>query len=341
MAELPYIIVKGDARERGLALGAQLLESIHKTYNFYSEVIFQNSALSHEQIRDRVARVKTLIHAFEPEFITELEAMAEAADIESWKIYALNARTEILNAPLAECTSLYFQKTALLGQTWDWMRELEDLVVLVRHEYADGRIITTFTEPGMLAKIGMNNSGLGVCLNFLESSSDLNGVPVHVCLRAILDCRTLSEAREKIDASGMGKSSHFLIADAKGQCIGLEYAANQRCELEAENDVLLHTNHCIGTGIESSMIPTSAERLACAREHLINVKEYKLELMQKILLDDSRGEESIQSAYHPEEVLGGLEVGTCATVMMDLAQRRLYLRKGPGPSGEFQTISVE
>ncbi len=336
MAELPYITLRGGPRERGLSHGRQLKERIHKTFDFYQQAIFRNSSLNEARIRGRAEQVAKLIEDFEADFITEIEAIAEGAGIESWKIYALNARTEILNAPVAECTSLYFQESALLGQTWDWIRELEDLVVIVRYEYASGRTIVTLTEPGMLAKVGMNNSGLGVCLNFLISSHELDGVPVHVLLRAILECTDIGEARETIERSGMGKSSHFLVGDASGQCFGMEFAAGRREEITPQEGLIIHTNHCIGRGIESTMIPTSAERLTQAREWLARPNGRALEDMQRVLLDNSRGQESIQSCYRPEEILGGLEVGTCATIIMDLSKRRFHARKGPGTTLEFQ-----
>jgi isopenicillin-N N-acyltransferase-like protein len=333
---LPVFVFSGNARERGLSHGRQLKDRIHKTFNFYEQAIFQNSSLSIRQIKHRAAQLAKLIKDYQQDFITELEAIAEGAEIDSWKIYALNARTEILNAPVAECTSLYFQESALLGQTWDWIRELENLVVIARYEYDDGRIITSLTEPGMLAKMGLNNSGLGVCLNFLVSSHELNGVPVHITLRAILESNSINEARIKIERCGLGKSSHFLVADANGQCFGMEFAAGKCSEIGSEDGILLHTNHCIGQSIESEMIPTSAERLAQARKHISGLASHTFADMQTILMDDSQGNESIQSNYHVEEVLGGLEVGTCATIIMDLPRQKFYASKGPGTPADFQ-----
>ncbi len=338
MTSLPYISLSGGPRERGLAHGTQLKARIHKTFEFYQQAIFQNSLLDSEQIQARAMQAAELIAKFEADFCIEIEAIAEAAEIDSWKIYALNVRTEILNAPVAECTSLYFEESSLQGQTWDWMRELEDLIVILRYEFADGRYIITLCEPSMLAKIGLNSSGLGVSLNFLMSNHSLDGVPVHILLRAILECVSLDEAREKIALSGAGKSSHFLVGDANGQCFGMEFAGGNCKEIASDNGVLVHTNHCIGEGIESLMIPTSSERLRQARQHLQSTNSYSIEDMQTILLDDSQGIESIQANYHPEEVLGGLEVGTCATVIMDLQQSKLYARKGPGKTRDFQSF---
>ncbi|NKB35663.1 MAG: hypothetical protein GKR93_00650 [Gammaproteobacteria bacterium] len=336
MADLPYIVCSGDARERGLAHGQQLKDRIHSSYQFYEQAIFHNSALSTEQIRQRADQVVGLIDEFDNQFTIEIEAIAEAAEIDAWKIYLLNARTEILNAPIAECTSLYFQDSALQGQTWDWIRELEELIVIMHYEFEDGRYIITLTEPGMLAKIGLNNSGLGVSLNFLASDNELDGVPVHILLRALLQCADLEQARKKIAGSGMGKSSHFLVGDANGQCFGMEFAEGKCSELAATNGVLVHTNHCIGRSIESAILSTSAERLSCAQRHLRASDGFDREQMEKILLDDSKGNDSIQASYHAEEALGGLDVGTCATVIMDLPMRRFYAQKGPTNRSRFQ-----
>ena len=138
------------------------------------------------------------------------EAIAEAARIEPWCVFLLNARTEVLNASVGECTSLAVPETRILAQTWDWIRELEELVVITEVEKDDGQRFVTLVEPGMLAKIGMNSRGFGVGLNFLKAEQSLDGVPVHLVLRALLECSNLAEAREVIRRSGLGKASFIL-----------------------------------------------------------------------------------------------------------------------------------
>lgn len=339
MSSLPIISLSGSPEQRGQAYGEQAGERIRDTFEFYFEAIFKNSVLKQDEIQRRATRVKSLIEKYAPEYCVEFKAMAQAAGIEEWKIYVLNARTEILNAPLAECTSLYFEQTRILGQTWDWIKELEELIVILRYELDDGHVITTLSEPGMLAKIGMNNAGLGVCLNFLASANELDGVPVHIVLRAILECRDINTARQRILESGQGKSSHFLVADNMGKSFGMEFANGQCGEVTAENGVLMHTNHCIAAGMDSTMLPTSAERLAQAKHHCQQLNSCQLADMQNILLDQSQGTNSIQAAYHPEDALGGLDVGTCATVIMDLAKNNFYFKKGPGMSSDFESLA--
>ncbi len=338
--ELPIIKVKGTPRERGVAYGEQAAKRIQDTFEFYDRIVFTKSALTATEIRDRAEQVADLIYQFAPDLAEEIQGIAQGAALEPWQLYLLNARTEVLNASVAECTALYFQDSAILGQTWDWIREMEDLVLLLQCEYPDGRSLLTLTEPGILAKVGMNSYGLGVCLNILFSPHSLNGVPVHVLLRAILECSDLDSVRVVLERAGTGRSSHFLVGDDAGNCLGVEFAGGGRADLHAHDGVVLHTNHCLDSDLECMVVPTSTERFQQASGLLEGSKGRDLDMMMEVLSDDGQGNESILCPYHPEATLGGLEVGTCATVIMDLPARRLHLRKGHKKSGDFTSYTV-
>ena len=238
MTGIPCIRVSGDARVRGLAQGEQLKDRIHQTVEFYKENIFKHSPLSSNDIQQSAEQIKTLIHQFNPDYCIEIESIAEASGLPAWELYALNARTEILNTPVTECTSLFFRDSCLLGQTWDWCQELEELVVLVEHEYKDGRRLLTLTEPGMLAKIGLNDRGVGLCINILLSQHPLDGAPVHVVTRAVLESNSVQHAKEVIKSSGMGKSSHFLVADDMNDSLSVEFSGGQCTEVAIPGEVL-------------------------------------------------------------------------------------------------------
>lgn len=338
--QLPVISLQGNAAQRGESYGSQARARIEATFEFYEKVIFRNSPLSVEQIRNRAYRAADLIDKSDGNYTDEIGGIAIGSGLEPWQIYVLNARTEILNANVGECTALYFQDTALMGQTWDWIRQLEDLAIVVHVETPEGRSFVSLTEPGMLAKIGMNDRGVGACLNFLMASQEFDGVPVHVTLRALMDCESLSEARGVIERSGCGKSSHILMGDSQGDCFGVEFAGGDTAFIDPSDGVLMHTNHCIAPGMESTMVPTSRERLSQAGKWVDRDGDRSLDNLGRILSDDSLGNESILSCYHAEPELGGLDVGTCATVLMDLPRCEFHVRKGPTPHATFQKIAV-
>ena len=338
--EIPHLIVSGDARQRGHAQGEYFKNRIHETVDFYESHIFKNAALSPDAVRESAETVKGLIGEFSVDYLDEIEAIAEASDLEKWRLYALNARTEILNTRMGECTSVVFTDSALIGQTWDWIKQLENLAVLVEHRYANGLKLVTLTEPGILAKLGCNNRGLGLCLNFLSSRHSLSGLPVHIVCRAILESMDVGEAREQITTSGTGKSSHFLVADRSGDALSMEFAGEKNTEINIHNANYIHTNHCINSFFNSDSIPGSEDRLAQGYRELEMHGDVGVEAMKRVLLHNGGEKYPIHADYKAEEMFGGLEVGTCATVICDLKSNALHIKKGPDTDAPFKTISI-
>lgn len=339
---LPILDVAGDGRARGLAYGAHYGERVRRTWRYYAETVFATSKLSSAEIERRTAKVRELIGAFSPDLRDEIDAIAEGAGLPRWTMHALNARTEILNARVGECTALYVPATRTLGQTWDWLAPLEDLIVLTRCTYPDGHRLLTMAEPGQLAKVGMNSAGLGVCLNFLVAPHGLEGVPVHVLLRALLECTSLAAARRLLDAAGLGKSSHFLLADDQGQALSFEFAGTRKGEVPAVEGGYVHTNHCIAPDRDPDgyEIDTSPERLAAARALLADAPRADVDGVKRLLDFNDGGKASIRVTYRPEPMMGGGLIGSCATVVMDLPGRSMHVRKGPDPARAFARHAV-
>jgi isopenicillin-N N-acyltransferase like protein len=342
MSGFPHFRFSGTPAQRGAAYGEALRDRIQTTYTLYADKLFAQSALRIAEIESRATHVRDIVVDFDPTYGVELDAVAAGSALPRWQIYALNARTEILNTPVPECTALYFANEAILGQNWDWVRALEDLAVLVTWDLPDGHRVLSFTEPGMLAKIGFNDRGLGVCLNILFARHALDGLPVHVLIRALLDCGTIEQARAVLKRSGFGKSSHLLVADDQGNACSTEFVGNESFEVQPVDDVLLHTNHCIAAAAESrtAIIPTTAERLSQGASWLDRTAQRNLDTMRAILLDDSQGAVSINGSYHPEALLDGQDVGTCATLLMDLKARTMHIKKGPGSVGSFAKLTL-
>ena len=340
----PHFTFSGDARTRGLAYGRTLSERIHAVFAHYRDRLFAKSDLSEAQLTARAEQVRALIADFNYEYVAELDAIAEAAGMPRWQIYVLNARTEILNAQVGECTSVCFPQARLLGQTWDWFEEFEEFAVLVTYEQPDDSHVFAFTEPGMLAKIGFNSAGVGVCLNFLEHKHALDGLPVHILTRAILDTDSVAAARACIERSGHGKSSHFLIADSDGDALSIEFMGAVSAEVEPTGTVYLHTNHCIFPGAPDDATEetsSSALRLASGRTCLDSNADRTFDVMKRLLLNEKGGDFAINNPYHPSVNFPSERLGTCATLMMDLARREIHVRKGPHGANPFRVYALD
>ncbi|KAL6069863.1 AAT-domain-containing protein, variant 2 [Balamuthia mandrillaris] len=269
---IPFYHVKGGtAEERGLRLGRLLKDKIAATIQIYKRTVFQGR--SEESLLAEASSFHSVIHGFKREYCQEMEGIARGAEVDLRWVYALNCRTELMNTfpkDIGECSTICFPsntmkegearegKNPILAQNWDWMEEMQEHVVVVLLEKEEregaGKKILMVTEPGIIGKIGVNNHGLAVTLNFLrhqpttfpeqqvqvqatpegggeekgEGERSGKGVPIHMLLRAALECETVAEWEELVvrgmDASMRGTSSAILACDALGHALHLEFA---------------------------------------------------------------------------------------------------------------------
>ncbi len=341
MSEFPLVRISGDARQRGASHGEQLRERIAETREFYRD-IFQ---LPEEDVRDRAGQFAEKIRSFNSDYADEIEAIADAAKIERHWIYALNSRTELLSLKpangLTECTSLYFRPTSIQGQTWDWGKRLEELVVVMRIERPDGHVIQMIAEPGIIGKVGMSSAGIGTCLNLLRIGKLSPGIPVHIILRAILDCGSHAEARSIVQTATGGKASNILVGDANGQCFSAEFAGNGTLLHEPDAACVTHTNHYLvqdGLDDPDFDLASSRCRIEVADALVSELSDHSVEQMKNILSDRSRGPLSILRRYLPDETVE--HIGTVCTVIMELSDRKLHVRRGNDASVPFQAFDV-
>jgi len=207
-------------------------------------------------------------------------------------------------------------------------------------ERPDGHRIRMLTEPGIIGKIGMNSAGLGVCLNILNSDKQLEGLPVHVFLRAILECRSLGEAEAVLDNHSTGKASHVLVGDAQGNCLSVEFSGGISMRLNPDSGLLCHTNHYLANASLNSAIgfPSTMERMSRATQ-LLKMDASK-QGIRDMLLDQSEAELSICRPYCPADIPGFGNVGTVFSLMMDLKRGSLEIRAGSQKDGNFYRVSV-
>jgi len=311
----PVINIHGPAEDRGRQQGTLLKERIHRTLEFYQKQ-FQ---LPEKEILAHADRFRSSTSAFREEIFIEIEALAHAASVDPLWIYALNGRTELLNLNPMECTTLAFKKQRLIGQNWDWESEMEELAVILDIEKEDGHRILTMTEPGMIGKIGMNHDGVGVCLNFMTIENyQPDGVPLHVLLRTILDCKSVNEARSVIAPHLHGKVGNILIGDGNGEIADLEIGGDEFFSYPV-NDLFVHTNHFLSkVDYDLMLFPNSTDRYNRAKELLSRIDDPSIDSMKQILKDHDNGAHPICRQRFSHPWLTDDTSITVTTMVMDL-----------------------
>lgn len=337
--KFPHIILEGSHYKIGLQHGRQLRERIFQSVDFYKK-IWQTTD---DQIFKAAESFAEVIQIQFPHYATEIEAIAEGAEIDPRWIYALNARSEILGnfrtETFTECTALYFKKTAILGQNWDWAETLENLAVLMEIRYPSYTILQ-MTEPGIIGKIGMNSYGIGVTLNLLKIGSGLQGVPIHILLRVILDSESVAAAVAKLEPHKLGKASNVIIGDGNGEYVDIEFAANRTFMINSTAASFAHTNHYIQERINTDEIEFASSFARYERAGvLMNATEQSVDSMKRILADQERVELPICRPYVVDELIGN--VGTVCTIIMDLANRKLHITRGSPLFHQYEEFKVE
>jgi len=102
------------------------------------------------------------------------------------------------------------------------MEEQKQNLVFLEINKADAPRIKMVTEAGIIGKIGLNEHGVGVCLNAIKAAGcDPRRLPVHLALRTVLECLSTNKAIRNLEDVGLASSAHILVAD-KDKAIGME-----------------------------------------------------------------------------------------------------------------------
>ena len=330
------ISVTGTPAQIGLQTGMLLKNEIRRNIDFYIPYI--QDKLPGPKLTKAVVQIKSLLNTYCPHLLIEIESMAAAAEVDPVYMMAMNARTELLLSPhYNECTAVVFPRKGLLGQNWDWSSRLEKGTVVVEITRPDGLKIIQLTEAGICGKIGMNNRGIGVTLNILKTfDRNLTGMPIHIVMRNILECKNLQEARQMINRLPQKTASNLVVADT-GDALDVEYGGPTWQLVEITDDYYVHTNHyihLIDIPVDGAALENSKTRYYSAINKLQTSERTMAGL--KAVLSDTREPYPVFRKYIADPDKHLKEMGTLATIVMDLKKRVFAVRKGNPASAQFE-----
>lgn len=365
MAPFPHVRVEGGPRERGRAYGAQAADRIDRSVRAYREVFREYAGWDWSKVRAEAARYEPPIAGMWPAYLEEMRGIAEGAGLDFEDVLSINVRTEVMFAAKArkaeeagrapgECSAFAVLPEAsaeghtLIGQNWDWLLHCFETVVVLEAVQEDGPDFVTVVEAGLLAKTGMNSSGIGVVTNALVTDADVGepGLPYHVLLRAILDAETISDAYTALQAGRRSSSGNYLVAHVDGMAVNVEAAPGDFSRLYLgfpEDGVLLHTNHFLAAQLPLKdvslwVMPDSPFRLERLRTAVAGARDtLSLHLFRAVLADHANFPSGV--CCHPDTRLPTLDQGaTVASVLMDLDERKMWVADGHPCSTPYREL---
>ena len=363
--QFPTVRVSGPPRERGRQYGEAARDRVRISIDAYRDVFAHYTGWDWEKVTDEAVRYVEPVRAFGERYLEEMHGLAEGADVAFDDVLAINTRTEVMFAAKAraagrqarmpaECTAFAVLPEAsanghtLIGQNWDWLPHSFDTCVVLEVQQDDGPDFVTVVEAGLLAKTGMNSSGIGLSANALVSDADRGepGVPFHVALRGILDAENLSDALAVLQRGFRSSSANYLVAHRDGIAVDVEGAPGDFSRLFLlfpERGVMTHTNHFLsptfdGKDVSLWVMPDSPFRLERMRSQVVAAGgSLSIETFRSALADHANYPSGI--CCHPDVRDAVPDQGaTVASVLMDLDERRMWLADGQPCSHPYRAL---
>ena len=342
---LPHHISKvARPYDRGLEFGSQNAESVANTLAVYDR-LFSIAGWMSAPLRAFGEEVRQLLEARYPDVSAEIDGIADGAGKPRTDLFAANARTELLASPVGECSTIAIvpgegtSSPCILAQNWDYHPDLRPSRIIWQVEREQGWFVT-FTEAGILGKIGINQHGLGMCLNSLKTTADRAGVrtPIHVLLRLVLqNCPSVAEAETMLSREAVSASACVTlgqVVDARSVVSCVELSPGGATVIHASRgEAFVHTNHFLvppraGTDVIAVTWPDTHER----RDHLVAALKAgsgppDVAAVERLLKSHGGRERSV-CCHAPAVDPYQDRSETLASVIIDLRARRFLVSNG-------------
>jgi isopenicillin-N N-acyltransferase like protein len=358
MTSTQHVRVEGTSYQRGRQAAARVRLSVQA----YQQVFAYYAGWDWPAVRREALRFEAPIGEFRPAYLDELRGIADGAGLDLADVLAINVRTEVMYSAKArqalrtrtrlpaECSAFAVvpapgqDAPAIIGQNWDWLLHAAQTLVVLEVRQDDGPDFVTVVEAGLLAKAGMNAAGLGLVTNALVTDADAGepGLPYHVLLRAVLDCATVTEALEALQAGPRSSSANYLVAHASGSALDIEAAPGDFTRLYPlfpEDGVLLHTNHFLA-GIHPADLALWAMPSSLVRLQRLRAARARTQDDFRALLTD-HADDPHSVCAHPDPAAHPFEQGTTvASMLMDLTEKHIWLAAGNPCQAPYEQLDI-
>jgi len=295
--------------------------------------------MSWPQVQSFALKYQPFLSEMFPDYIKEMQGVADGAGVEYSDILALNVRTEIAFGAFSDgCTAFYVdgKEGAILAQNWDWNTEQAENLICLKIEKEHGLRIQMITEAGIIGKIGLNSYGVGCTLNAIKAHGiSYTKLPCHLALRTVLESADTASAVAKLEKCGVASSCHILIGD-NGSGIGVECSSQDIVLLYMLGGRVVHTNHYLDLHAESVVevkdwLPDTVFRLERIQSLLAEAQVMNVDTAERLLKDERGGKNGAAICRKRGE--DGL--ATLFSIVIDLKEKEARVVMGrPTEGGE-------
>jgi isopenicillin-N N-acyltransferase-like protein len=251
-SRLKIVSIKGNHRQMGRQIGEACRDEIQRMLVTYKDSL----ATAYDELQltwdDAVLQgQKYFPYALEgvPQYVEELEGMAEASGVSLNDLMVLNCMEGITSDALhLGCTSIAVSgertrnRHVLVGHNEDWLPEDEENTYLVHAAPDDEAPFLAITYGGLLPNIGFNAHGLAQCCDTVYPDDPRVGIARVFVSRAVLAAPRLADAIRRCIVRNRAAGYNHLIVDRSGEMYNVEVSARQFTTIYGQEGYLAHTN---------------------------------------------------------------------------------------------------
>lgn len=241
------LVVSGPPRELGRAIGEGARDEVRGFCAVALERVNKTMLVSRRQATE-VARL-SLVHAerYRPDLVEELRGTAESSGVTLDDLMLLQVRNQLAAEPTEGCTSLAVGRAGgcVVAQTWDNDPALDAFTIVLTRRPAGRPATMCCTQAGLIAYMGLSETGFGACVNSLPAPSRPVGVPHYFTLRELYESTSLADAVEAVRRAERAIPANIMLATPEGPA-DLEVTLDDVRVLRPDDTPsLIHTNHCL------------------------------------------------------------------------------------------------
>jgi isopenicillin-N N-acyltransferase-like protein len=159
-------------------MGEQIGEACREAIQGFAEIaidrVRKTVDVSREAALVAAETLLPLARDYSADSMDELAGMARASGLSLSEVMLLQIRNQLVaQSPNEGCTSISFGQPfcaeRVFGQNWDADSALDPFTVVLTRRPTGKPAFTSLTQAGLIAYIGGNSLGMGVCLNALPA----------------------------------------------------------------------------------------------------------------------------------------------------------------------------
>ena len=241
------IDVGGTPRELGRQLGEAAGEEIRGFCAIAMERVNRTVPITREAALDVARSSIPIAERYAPDMVDEMRGTAEAARVSLEELMLLQVRNQLKPVD-AGCTSFSIgqplRSERIVAQNWDADPALDEFTIVLTRRPVGKPAFMTITQAGLIAYIGFNSEGIGVCANTLPAPSRRLGVPHYFVLRGIYEASSLNGAIDAVDRADRAIPANIMMTTPEGPA-NLEVTLGAVYVLKGDGcGLVTHTNHC-------------------------------------------------------------------------------------------------